>query len=342
MTEHGGAAARLCIVIDLDVGVIVSEDVLGTVMPITAGAWSGELHWPRWDPSDEDLRDASPPTGFERAPGVWGAFTSRAQGGTQVEVTRLGFTVDLDRAGISIPPADLAAGFAKGGEPVREAVQGWLARFCTAGSLILSQPLDLSDPSPQLVSRPSAQPMTWLELDGEASWIDTDTAITVVLPSESPWSERVADPSSVARVISLASSAAPVPSAVALLGAARVAALRGRLRLALMELGTCLEAVLTARLGLPAEHKQTLGPLTEAALKAGVPLPADVKSSFVDPRNRAVHNGVDPAPGVLVDAFAVLDRLVGEDFPEFEPITHGVVAHRPQKLDLVLVKPPAL
>jgi len=219
-------------------------------------------------------------------------------------------------------------------------VQDWLRWFCTSGSLVLCQPLDLADPSPQLLSRPSDEPMTWLEMDGEASWIDSDANLTIVFPTASPWSERVGDISAVSRIVDLASNATPVPSAVALLGAARVAALRGRRRLALMELGTCMEAVLTNRLSLPAGHKQTLGPLTKEARKAGIPLPAGIQTTFVDPRNAAVHNGVDPTSAVLVDAFGILDQLVGEDFPAFAPFTSGEVAHRPQRADLRIVVPP--
>lgn len=182
--------------------------------------------------------------------------------------------------------------------------------------------------------------MTWVSLAGAESWIDSDPGvIEIVGQDKSPWGERVAGVSAIDRIVHLTSTAAIAPSPVALLSAARVAAQRGRFRLALMEMGTALEAILTARLGLSPGHKQTLGPLTDSALKAGVPLRHDVKATFVQPRNDAVHNGIDPSATTVSSAFGLLTPLVEADYPDYAGVSTAAFAHRPQRFDLRIVQP---
>jgi hypothetical protein len=304
-----------------------------------AESQEGFVLFPRYNEADD--RRIGAPDGFERAPADWGDRTSKGSDQAQIAVGSLAFTFQVDRAAVHISPNDLSSGFAKGTDPLRSATKAWVRRLSDLAMTIVRQPLNPDDPSPKVISRPTDRVMTWLSMDGTESWIDTDPGtIEITMPSESPWSERVADPSSIERMVRLASLTAPVPSAVALLDAARTAAHRGRLRLALMEMGTCLEAILTLRLGLASGHKKTLAPLTEEGLRAGVPLPATIDADFVKPRNGAVHNGIDPSWKTVHGGFEVLDPLVASDHGDFICDESLPLAHRPQRFDLHFVTPP--
>lgn len=143
------------------------------------------------------------------------------------------------------------------------------------------------------------------------------------------------------RIVTLTNDATSAHSAVVLTTSARRAAQRGRYRLALMELGTALEALLSELLQLPPAHKVTLGPLTTRARAAGVSLPSDVITRFVEPRNDAVHRGVEPSRASVIDALALLDSLIEQHLPDQASDPSLERAHRPQRHDLHIIKPPA-
>jgi len=332
------------LVVTLDVPMIVAEAALDTSIGIDCDGNAGTLHWPTIATGEEDdplHRPVLAPAEFERAAVTWAHLTSSSDAGLQVAIETLAFTFTIRRGGVAIAAADLPNAYAKGMEPLRAAVEKWVSRLCALAPLVVRQPLDPADPSPMTIDRSSARALTWLEMDGHRSWVNSEQGtIVVVSPGATPWAEKVADADAVSRMMALASTAAPVPTPVALLSAARVAAHRGKRRLALMELGTCLEAVLTARLGLQASHRYTLGPLTQEARRQGVPLAADVQTVFVNPRNQAVHGGIDPTNATLVQAFEIIVPLVDADHPAYACDDTVPNAHRPQRLNLHIVQPP--
>lgn len=331
------------IVIPFDIPLIVLSSALGRSIPVSVAGREGTMHWPGWTHDHGTTRSASPPVGFEGLDQEWGSHTSSTADLTQVAVDSVGFSFQLNPDEVAIPAEELNQGYAKGLSALVEPLRSWMGRFSTVATHVLRQSLDATEPPLENISPRSQQLLHWLSMDGERSWLSSEPGVIKVRVQTQPrpWSELVGDRDSIDRIVSLTSSEEMIPSPVVLMGAARLAAHRGRARLALMELGTCLEAILTPLVNLPPDHKETLGPLTKLALAMGVNLPADIKTAFVVPRNNAVHNGVEPTYEVLEGAFNIVSPLVNADYPQWAPSPKAPIAHRPQRLDLAIVPPPS-
>jgi hypothetical protein len=156
-----------------------------------------------------------------------------------------------------------------------------------------------------------------------------------------PLSERLVNAGMMAKLVHLANDHSNnAPATVVFLGAARLAAQRGRFRLAMSELGTGLEALLTQLLSLPTDHKQTLSPLIDSAAAAHISLPTDIKQALVQPRNRAVHKGIEPDASSVIRAIQIVDDLVRTYLPDFSCPQDLERGHRPSRVDLQIVQPP--
>jgi hypothetical protein len=156
-----------------------------------------------------------------------------------------------------------------------------------------------------------------------------------------PLSERLIDASTMARLVNLANKPAETPPAVvSFLGAARLAAQRGKYRQAVADLGTGLEALLTNMLSLSASHRFTLAPLIKRAAAEGISLPEDINSALVQPRNRAVHQGVEPDRLLMMRAITIVDNLVRTYYPEFSCPEDLELGHRPHREDLQIFQQP--
>ena len=330
--------------VPLDVAFIVDAAVLGMKLPVRADdGLRGHVFFPLAS-SDDASRPLLPPDGFGRVETYWGDWTSRSKEGGQAAVERLGSHLVLGpQATLTYPVETLGDGYARGLAPVEERLVAWVRRFQEWGQVLARQCLSIAEPLPSHLSPPSAAAITWIESGGHASWPDSSQAVVrIVMETQlTALSERVARVDTVTAMARLADepSAAP-PPAVALVSTARRAAQRRQWRTALMELGTALEALLTVQLALPTGHKQTLGPLTQRAIKAGIALPADVQTLFVDPRNAAVHGGVEPSRTTVMVGLEMLDALIAEHEPTYAcPATLERV-HRPQRHDLQFIKRP--
>lgn len=290
------AALTLFAVVPLDVAVVMDAACLGQRIPVVVDDQWGALVLP--NPRTQDAGPLQAPDGFGRVEVKWGGWNSGKSPAAQVQVEALAFQIPLVGAQLGFPLAKLDQGYASGVESIEEAVVAWVRRFQEWGEVLAHQALSVLEPLPRTVSPRSDAGLTWLKSGTHQSWVSSSQRpITIVVDAPpDPLSERVMDPATLVRVTELANDAScSPPAAVALVVSARRAAQRGRLRLALMELGTALEAVLFSALSLPPEHRDTLGPLTQRAIAAGVPLPNDIQKSFVTPRNEAVHKNVSPA-----------------------------------------------
>jgi len=333
--------ARL--IVPLDVSLVVQSSVPGMREDITVAGRIGKVVLPTIANPEGTLRA---PEGFDVVEDFsWGTQVSwgRTIESRQYSVAALGFEFDLHPSEIAIPLGGLGLGYAKGFDSLRADLSHWIVRFTEFGGSILGQPLSLFDPSPKVLSSANNATMQWVQQSDQRSWVDTSgvgPVITISLSDNaSPHDERSADVDSLFRVISLASTQPPIiPPAVALLTSARLAAQRRRWRTSIMELGTAAEALLTDILQLGV-HKMTLGPLFDIASKR-LSLPRDVGARFVRPRNEAVHQAVEPRPIDVDFALELLDALVAQHYPTYYFNEGLPVAHRPQRQDLYIVRPP--
>lgn len=327
--------------IPLDVGFIVDSSVLGVALPVNVDGLEGRVLFPLKGP--DGSRPLVAPDGLGRVDTFWGDWTSQTKAGGQVAIERLGFRLALNNVKLTYPVDELGNGYARGLAPVEKVLVAWIRRFQDWGQVLARQCLSLAEPLPSSISAPSAAAITWVESEDHASWPDSSQAVIQVVVEKdlTPLSERVASLDMVTTMAALANDpAASPPPAVALVTAARRAAQRRQWRNALMELGTALEALLTTQLALPTGHKETLGPLTQRALKAGIPLPTDVQATFVDPRNAAVHSGLEPTPPTVLAALTMLDDLIVTYEPGFACPPSLARAHRPQRHDLHIITRP--
>lgn len=328
------------IVLKFDVPLILEQTAYGAVLPAVLADIPARVHFP-----GQEGR-LSPPNGFELQEFEWSYQTASRQAlinalGFSFNLTAVGRGFTLEQLGDDAE-TPLERGFVRGWEALAEPTRVWLARFQELAAPVLRQLLTLEDPSPSLIMHPSDFIIRWVSVDDRRSRADPTPAKPasvslneVVLPT----SERAADLASIERIVRLTNSSDDIPSSVRMLTTARIAAQRGRRRVALIELGTCLEGLLTEALGLPDDHKHTLGPLTDRAIKAGITIPLDISARFVAARNAAIHRGVDPSLNVVHDCMEIVDRLVKSMHPAFACDDDLPFGFRPQRYDFVLPHP---
>jgi len=336
-------AIRLVVraIVPLDVPLLVDSAAFNATCPISLSRGPGRLLLPACP--DGIMEPFKAPDGFHVTERFWGQGTKSSNEGGQGLVEAVGIELVPTHASLGFPTEELSKAYARGLEDVETEMVDWVRRFQGWGEVLARQSLSPLEPLPTLVSLPSDGVITWVIADERMSWpYSSQRTIKITLAGPlGPLSERVADTSTLSRMAALADDPEAVaPAAVVLIASARRAAQRGQWRLALMELGTALEALLTAQLTLAPGSYMTLGPLTKAALKAGVALPQDVLARFVKPRNAAVHDGLIPSAAVVVDGLAMLDRLCDVAHPTYRCDPNLHVAHRPHRHDLTIMKPP--
>jgi hypothetical protein len=328
----------------LDVELIVDADVLGRGWSVRVADAEGRMVMPVCDADVGSPIRA--PKGFAGVRAKWGSWTSYSSvdGTGQAAVRTLAFELLVSNVTPKFPMENLDQGYVYGMGSLEEKLVAWTRRFQEWGGIVVRQSLSLMDPSPRTLSAPTARPVMWVMAGGVSSWPNThQAAMTTTMETQtSAVSERVADVPAVDRMTALSNDAtASAPAAIILIAAARRAAGRGRYRLALMELGTALELLLTDLLNLPGNHRETLGPLSARARRHGVALPKHVQQRFVKPRNDAVHGGIEPTRQIVLDALDMVDGLVAQHLPDYACDSTSQRAHRPQRTDLVIVKRPS-
>lgn len=327
--------------VPLAADLIVDAAVAGQDFPLVTSHGPGRLVMPA--PSAEDYGPLRAPAGFGRVPRDWGAWSSKHGDIGQLSVPTIGVEVRLQSATLDFPVEYLGNSHARGLAPLEQEIVEWTDRFQEWAQVLALQVLSRLEPSPKTLNAPSVGVLTWVEAAGQASWVDSSQQVLTVMVEGplSPMSERVADIATIQRMVGLANDPALTPpAAVSLVVAARRAAQRGQWRTALMEMGTALEAVLTSAMPPPANGWETLGPMTARALKLGIALPQDVQAKFVKPRNQAVHQGITPAPGTVVDGLSMMDALILTYHSAYAADPSLPQAHRVQRHDLHIVKPP--
>ena len=180
----------------------------------------------------------------------------------------------------------------------------------------------------------------WADFGDIQSRVDTLAGrMTAWIDNGSLVSELVATPQELDRLIALVEDPhKEVPIAVALLSDAILAIKRQKLRQAIIDLGSAVEAILTNDLSLPPNHKLTLGPLMEKGQKSGLTLPADLQVAIVDPRNDAIHRGVVPPWVVALRAVEIVEEMLAQAAPEFRRNRELQWTFRPTRGDLLMVK----
>lgn len=332
-------APTLLAQLPLDVSLIVQQDVLGARVPATTEHGTGHLLLPTW--RGEFTSQPTAPPGLEKPELHWGSWTSYSSTGVgQAAIDVVGMQIELDDVYVDGPVEEWGNGYAAGIEPIKRSLGSWIERFQEWGTILARQALSPFEPSPAMIERPSLNSVLTIVAGGRASWPSSGgAAFRLRSSSGSALSERVADAATVRRMCELASdpTIAP-PSAVALVASARRAAQRNRLRLALMELRTALEAILTTVLS--PNSRMTLGPLTQLAIHSGISILADIHATFVVPRNSAVHRGQDPSQTTVIDGLAMLDGLIHQYYSAWSCDDALDFAHRPQRQSMLIVAPP--
>jgi len=328
-------------IVPLTADLIVDASAAGSRLAMITAHGAGQLVMPCL--GAEDFGPLAAPEGFARVSHDWGTWTSRSGSTGQLAVPTVGFELTLESAALTFPVNELGNAYARGPDPVEEDLLQWLRRLQEWGQILARQSLSPLEPSPKTLSAASSGLILWVETSGRASWPGTSQlAVDVVVETAiSPLSERVADTATLTRMAAYANNPnMSPPPAVNLLAAARRAAQRGQWRLALMELGTALEAVLTSVLQPTARGFETLGPMTSRAIREGIALPADIDTAFVKPRNAAVHHGATPSVATVIQALDLLDALIATYHADYAADPSLPLAHRVQRHDLHIVRPP--
>jgi hypothetical protein len=335
-------------VIPLQVGLMISRDLGGQVVPIDAVGVDARIVLPVWN--DVDGKVDCPP-GFERVlvdllpRKAWGD----SPGYSQMRINAIAFSVNGHGDWLSLEGDDLPKNFEMlhpAGEDVdsiKAALRGWLDRFLVHTRALLGQPILLAEPVRGVLDSSGVEMLTWIEVNGRKSWLDEfvggEHRLEVVVPSAgSVLSERIIDALTLPRLVDLANGAAELPLAVELLGDARIAARRQRLRQAISDLGTAAEAAIVG--AAPQLAGKTLGGLATAAPSAGIPLPNDMKPVFVAARNAAVHSAVAPSFQAVQRAAEIVDALIRQHLPGFSFSPNPPVAVRQPYQSITMLAPP--
>jgi hypothetical protein len=334
----------LRLVLALDVPLLVEATRFGRAWDIDIpSVGEATLHMPSFETGAES--SVTPPLGFERVPPQWigeqgwGRFV---HGEHVAQIAALGFHVSVDAEDIGSEIPEFSESFLRGDliDKMKAGCVSWRDRFCRFGQLLLNQPLDLTDPGPGIINKPGNRALFWADLGDVRSRVDTFAGpMSATFDSGSVVSELVVSCAELDRLIALTNDPDKVvPIAAALLGDAILAIKRRKLRQAIIDLGSAVEAILTGAVGLPPNHKLTLGPLADEAQKCGVSLPADLQAALIDPRNDAIHRGIGPSWEVACRAVEIVEELLASAAPEFRRNRQLVRSFRPTRMDLLMVK----
>jgi hypothetical protein len=332
----------LLFAVPLDWPMYLEPSVLGSTQSVTLKSSHAMLELPR-------LRSESPQEegALEPPPSATERLSHHVEGWGQVRPSGRGVVAEVEQILLVVQVrADIPfeIGSDQVGSPTidrfRQEIHSWLGSFVRWVWALTSQSLDFSHPDPKLIHRKSTNIIHVGVIDGVSSYAASGSPpLVIIAPSNGPCSERAVDE----RVLVLSlkrAGIAPLPLAMELLAAARVACRTGDRRRALIDAGTATEAALTRILGLQANHQGTLGSLVTLARNRGVSVPADAETSLLVPRNDAVHRGSAPSHASLCRALDITEQLVSRVEPDLIPIDSLQAVHRPQRQDVLLIRGP--
>jgi hypothetical protein len=218
-----------------------------------------------------------------------------------------------------------------GGDRVDQEIQrvsDWFESFSHWLWVLTSQSLDPVNPDPKVIHRRSTNIVVTASARGQCSIPASGSpTIRANLNITGPTAERLVNGAVLDFAVQAAGKRPPLT--FELLASSRMAARRNDYRRALIDAGTAAEAALSAKLGLPPNHKLTLGNLVKEAQRHKLAIPRDTMASLVEPRNKAVHRGV--VPGGIVDrALDVAEDLVALVKPRLIRIGSLTPVNRPQ------------
>jgi hypothetical protein len=82
----------------------------------------------------------------------------------------------------------------------------------------------------------------------------------------------------------------------------------------------------------------TLGGLLHRAETRKLGLPTDTKQCLLHPPNDAVHKGLDPLHKPTLRAFEIVQELLGRQHPNWVRSPRSIDVHRPQRMDIAILK----
>jgi hypothetical protein len=326
--------------VPLDFPMFTSLDTLGLEYPVTLDTKEAVLQLPSAPTSPTGQGALTPATKAAEPLGEhvkwWGEVLMSGKAPIAV-VEAVTFTVKI-QAELGF---DLGTNQVSGPEidSLLNAIPEWLLGYTQWLWALTSQSLDINQPDPKFVSRKSVNMVYLLAGEGDSSLPASGSApMTIVMGGDDQCSERAVN----RRVLDVAIQrvADRPPLMLELLASSRMLCRRGDERRAIIDIGTAVEAALTNLLGLPINHRQTLGTLVNRARQAGMNFPADMEQSLVQARNRAAHRGMAPTHGTVCRALEIAEGLVGQVESALIPADSLRAVHRPQRQDLVIIKPP--
>lgn len=332
----------LHVVIPLDVPWVVQDTALGRSVHIQTGSLDAHLCLPSVTEADGRIGGVAP-TGFEPATHIvdgWASMNWKDKIATQVEVYCAAFKIAIDTYP-SENISNISEGMIQSSEGVLEQIHEWLERFNRWMYLLLGQMVDTAYPTPQLLNPRRTRRFVWATVDGTRTRIDSSVGTITIDQTDkhSVLAERVVDEHNLEELVRRASdSNQEAPLFLEMYASARRAALRGQRRLAIAELGTAAESILLRLLGLRPSRNLTLGRLIKQATERDMHLPADFRDAVQSARDKAVHEGVEPEYRSMLRAFELVLQLICRIDPILISSTSSAPAHRPQRLDMTVVK----
>ena len=328
---------QLIMAVPLDYEMFATMEALGTRHEIKLSSTSAHMLLPE-PPQGPDrvgpLRAPHPES--EALVAHLGGWGSSWVSGTEPIAGIATVLIDVD------VEAELPAGFEGNqvGGPDLDSLVGevhlWFDSFITWVWGITSQGVDARHPDPRSTHRRSHNIVHRVVSETVASLPNsTSPPLTVVMSDEGPCSERAADVTVISKSVERAGAA--LPPTIELLASARTACRRGDTRRAMIDIGTAVEAALKAL--LPTSPKpRTLGSLVRDGSKRGF-VGKSARASLVKPRNNAVHKAIAPSFSRTCEALDLAESVVSRAAPELVASKSLRAFNRPQRHDLLLIKP---
>lgn len=323
--------------VSFDHDVYVEDDILGLEIPVSLESVQAELRFP--GPRQVATRALTPPRGA--GDGVEKYLRNEVWGIADEANPRLYITGAMLVVHARGPLPDSITEEQFQGGPMQELVQqaaDWWEAFCRWVWAITTQSLNATYPDPRVLHRASKTVITQL-LRGDEMSVPSSGAPTLSIYQipTGQYSERLLGANTAKAA---AKAVGDPPVIMELMAAARMAAGRGDRRRAVIDAGTAAEAALTALLGLPSNHRLTLGALVTKAEESGMRIPQDAASVLVAHRNGAIHRGISPSGSDLERCLTIAEDLVAQVTPEYVPVGTMKAFARPQRHDLLIITGP--
>lgn len=217
-------------------------------------------------------------------------------------------------------------------------ISDWFKSFINWIWVLTGQSLNPVNPDPKVIHRKSQDFIITLSADKKSTIPKIQSPpFKIIMINDGQLSEHIV----INEVLDLAIDNAgnSPPLTFELLSSARMAARRGDRRRALSDAGTASELSLSDVLGLPENHKLTLGRLVEKAIKEGVNIPPDTEDAFVKLRNDAVHRGEISKGKSIEKALEIAEHIVGLSVEKLIPFSSLTPVFRPYRQDIRIIQP---